>query len=481
MAASFALLRDLRPYKSSWRIQVKILHSWRQYTVQTGETLEMDVKIHASVKKDLVPRFAPQLRVGEWKFVETFGLTHATGQFRPTNHLYKISFQTSTVVSRCEDVSASNYLSLAKFEPILNEEINPCMLVDAIDQVVNIGELEEKETNNKPNHKLDFELRDENDVRLPCTLWGALAQQVFAACQEADGPTVICVIRFSKVKKFKGVVSLSNSYSATQVFINPPYPEVAEFIQTLPNDGLALTFRENVPNNQIVALTDDFYDQFPRKTISELLTTDEIGKARLLCTIYAIDTDWSCTAEKIITQSAATLLNGSLAEISDPDNLPDAINNVIGKTYLFVVCVDKANIYDRKDSFKVAKVLLNDGTLGEESMLGSQDTIHLESIVSGDQMQLMLTSSQDGAETNTPSSKRVSSFNVESAEQSSTTKKLCLAASDLDKENENMDNEGIIDSEGSKVNQREGKGIGKSNGKKNQPNKTGGVHIKTEK
>ncbi|XP_010431203.2 PREDICTED: replication protein A 70 kDa DNA-binding subunit B-like [Camelina sativa] len=491
MAASFALLRELRPYKSSWRIQVKVLHSWHQYTVQTGETLEMvladtqGVKIHASVKKDLVPRFAPHVRVGEWKFVETFGLTHSTGQFRPTNHLYKIGFQTGTVVSRCENISDSNYLSLAKFEPILNEEINPY----AMGQVVNIGELELKETNNKPNHKLDFELRDEKDVRLPCTLWGSHAEQVFTACQEANGAMVICVIRFAKVKNYKGVVSLSNSYNTTQVFINPP-------ILNLPNDGLTLTFRENAPQNQIVALTADQSDQFPRRTISELLNSQEIGKARVLCTIYAIDTDWSwyyfscrncnkkvthiypsgkekviketkqkfwcdvCksivtnvdprTAAKIITQSAATLLNGSLAEIADPENLPDPINNVIGKTYLFLVCVEKANILDGKDSYKVAKVLLNDGTLGEESMLESQETINSDSIVSGEQMQLMLTNSEDGTETNTPSSKRQASFNVEPAEQSSTTKKLCLAVSDLDKQDENMESEGIADCGGTK-------------------------------
>lgn len=41
MAASFAFLRDIRPYKTSWRVQVKVLHSWRQYTSMIGETLEL--------------------------------------------------------------------------------------------------------------------------------------------------------------------------------------------------------------------------------------------------------------------------------------------------------------------------------------------------------------------------------------------------------------------------------------------------------
>jgi len=41
MAATFAYLKDVRPYKNAWRVQVKILHSWKQYTSNTGETIEL--------------------------------------------------------------------------------------------------------------------------------------------------------------------------------------------------------------------------------------------------------------------------------------------------------------------------------------------------------------------------------------------------------------------------------------------------------
>lgn len=37
----FAPLDAIKPYKTSWRIQVKILHSWKQYTKYAEETLEM--------------------------------------------------------------------------------------------------------------------------------------------------------------------------------------------------------------------------------------------------------------------------------------------------------------------------------------------------------------------------------------------------------------------------------------------------------
>ncbi|EOA12040.1 hypothetical protein CARUB_v100079850mg, partial [Capsella rubella] len=32
---SFTPLKDLKPYKNSWRIEVKILHSWRMFSAKS--------------------------------------------------------------------------------------------------------------------------------------------------------------------------------------------------------------------------------------------------------------------------------------------------------------------------------------------------------------------------------------------------------------------------------------------------------------
>lgn len=36
-----ANLDDIKPFKTSWKIQVKIVNLWTQYTQYTGETMEM--------------------------------------------------------------------------------------------------------------------------------------------------------------------------------------------------------------------------------------------------------------------------------------------------------------------------------------------------------------------------------------------------------------------------------------------------------
>ena len=37
----FTPLKSLKPYKNAWRIQVKLLHVWRQYSVKAGESIEV--------------------------------------------------------------------------------------------------------------------------------------------------------------------------------------------------------------------------------------------------------------------------------------------------------------------------------------------------------------------------------------------------------------------------------------------------------
>ncbi|KAG2272084.1 hypothetical protein Bca4012_074360 [Brassica carinata] len=54
------------------------------------------VKIHASVKKDLVNQFDPQLSEGSSKIFINFSVGQSCGSYRTTNHQYTISFLETT-------------------------------------------------------------------------------------------------------------------------------------------------------------------------------------------------------------------------------------------------------------------------------------------------------------------------------------------------------------------------------------------------
>ncbi|KAL9840537.1 putative nucleic acid-binding, replication factor A [Arabidopsis thaliana] len=105
---------------------------------------------------------------------------------------------------------------------------------------------------------------------------------------------------------------------------------------------------------------------------------DNIGEAKLLL--------FDSICSEIVGDSTTFVLNGSVDEIEDPHNLPNPVKNLIGKTFLFLVWVEKENIFDGKEIYKVSKVLLNDGLLEEQLLEDSAEHVNSSSIVSGDQV-----------------------------------------------------------------------------------------------
>lgn len=51
--------------------------------------------------------------------------------------------------------------------------------------------------------RLLIELRDQNNVKMMCTLWGRYAKQVYDYSMSNMSTMIICVIRFCSVKEWK--------------------------------------------------------------------------------------------------------------------------------------------------------------------------------------------------------------------------------------------------------------------------------------
>ncbi|CDY19862.1 BnaC09g31280D [Brassica napus] len=79
---------DLKPFKSIWKIRVKIVRLWKQYSAFGGVTIEMDlidsngVKINTSVKKDMVNQFDSFMSQGSSKILLKFSLSPSCGSYR---------------------------------------------------------------------------------------------------------------------------------------------------------------------------------------------------------------------------------------------------------------------------------------------------------------------------------------------------------------------------------------------------------------
>jgi len=81
------------------------------------------------VKKALVKKYERHIALDQWRIIENFFLGQVRGQFRVTNHQFKMAFVNSTFVSPCPTVTNDAYLSLPTFESIIVGELNLFYLV----------------------------------------------------------------------------------------------------------------------------------------------------------------------------------------------------------------------------------------------------------------------------------------------------------------------------------------------------------------
>ncbi|XP_056851837.1 replication protein A 70 kDa DNA-binding subunit A-like [Raphanus sativus] len=446
---TFDQVSALKPFKTMWRIRVKIIRLWKQYSARTGESIEMVLvdssgdKIHATVTNDLVSNLEGLLYEGCSKILINFVVAYSYGSYRPTNHAYKIQFLPLTRVRPCGDLP----LRLTGFQPvhfmqILDGRLNTDFLVDVIGEVVEVSPLEIIAVNGKDTQRISCELRNEESVKLSCVLWGKCALDVIDAIQLRRENSIICVLRFVKIRVYKEDRSIENAYKVSYIAINPEMHEVIAFQAVLPKDALTLAIVEPKPWSRVsmISENEDFFIHTPRKTIAEVLNTRNVERCILMCTIAAVDSDmgwyylsckvcatkvltvpndndysfmpildggykYYCTKCKIVgpkllprynlhlvvldnTSNTKLHLSDSLSfkllhqpcveltgkvksEIQEPSFLPSALTNLVGKTYLFKILIEKDNYLYKHETFKVE----NDHVMSPSFLTASQRAV----------------------------------------------------------------------------------------------------------
>ncbi|CAF1974870.1 unnamed protein product, partial [Brassica oleracea] len=88
---SLTLINSFKPFKNKWRVQVKLIHSWKQTPSYAEETLVLvladqtvSVKIHASCPRAHMFWTQRNLPLGEWRVIENFKISYVgKGKYRP--------------------------------------------------------------------------------------------------------------------------------------------------------------------------------------------------------------------------------------------------------------------------------------------------------------------------------------------------------------------------------------------------------------
>ncbi|KAF8092292.1 hypothetical protein N665_0418s0027 [Sinapis alba] len=471
MIKATALLKDVKPYKQGWRVQVKLLHSWRQKTNYGGDTLEMifadetGVKIHCSAKKSLIQKTVTKLRLGEWRFIDTFTVSHARGQYRPTDHTYKMSIIDDTTIDQSTFECDDEFLNFPSFETIGNGTLNTHFLIDVIGQVSNLRDIQTVQVAGNDKKKVEFRLMDIKGQSIACCLWGKYAELFEELLQQTKDSNMVCMIRFAKIGFYRGEVQITNAFDSSLICFNPDIPEYLALKNNNANDDFALALTDPKKEKRLIKDQTDDWNNIDIRSISDIIVANQEEDCKIICSIESIDTDWSwfyfghvsrnrcnkrcirikskesekpvfwCTncrvntttitpqfklhlivsdkkstcklmlldsvAKIVVGCEAKEIWDGSYEEIEDPDILPQAITELVGKSFCFGLTLGSENVKNGSDIFLVSQVSLTE----------KHDS-----------------NSSEGS--STPFSKRKEKDHFD---QTSTTKKICTAVVKMEK------------------------------------------------
>ncbi|CAN6836864.1 unnamed protein product [Brassica oleracea] len=221
---TITLLNDVKPYKTSWKVEVKVLHSLTQHSSYSGgDSLQFiladktGVKIHCTCKRLFFAR-VKKLQLGQWRFIENFSLTAAAGKYRPTSHKYKMSILSNSNVTNSILKDEDNFLSLTSFTEIMNGSLDSNFLIDVIGQPIDIGDIQVVPVQGKETEKLEFTLTDTEDHQIACCLWGRFAEHMLYAYKVAQAnKNFLYLLRFAKINVYKGQVQITNAFDSSTI------------------------------------------------------------------------------------------------------------------------------------------------------------------------------------------------------------------------------------------------------------------------
>ncbi|CAN7004987.1 unnamed protein product, partial [Brassica rapa subsp. trilocularis] len=216
-------LNDVKPFKDTWKVEIKVLHSWTQHSTYSGgdsfdfilaDKTVSGVKIHCTCKRNFFSR-VKKLQVGQWKFIENFSVTPATGKYRPTSHKYKMTITGSSNVTNSELKIDDDFLTLTPLQAIMNGSLDSNFLVDVIGRAIAIGELQVVQVGGKEKQMLGLTLTDTNDQHIGCCLWGRFAEQVLAAYKDGEENNIL--------------LQITNAFEISSMIINPTGFDVEDY------------------------------------------------------------------------------------------------------------------------------------------------------------------------------------------------------------------------------------------------------------
>ncbi|PNY15141.1 replication protein A 70 kDa DNA-binding subunit [Trifolium pratense] len=271
--------------KIDFQMKVRVINLWstpdRSNPNEQGALhmifLDKDCgKIYATVRKDLLSQFKDDIEDGAAYVVERFMVGKNDTSYKSTSHKHKLNFMRGTkmIKVKASDIPA-NHFDFMPFTEIL-ASAKEDQFLDVIGHVVEKNALKETQKNGKISKLMDATIEDLEGNRIHCTLWDdyAIKMQQFLDGHDPSLPVII-ILQLCKLKKYLGVMGVSNSFYGTKLFLNADMPDVASYIERMNAANVELTqVVSQMSGPPVISVADDLL-QTPRMTIEDLIESTQ--------------------------------------------------------------------------------------------------------------------------------------------------------------------------------------------------------------
>ncbi|XLR12762.1 hypothetical protein HN51_033670 [Arachis hypogaea] len=268
----------VNPTKLSWSLVVGVVrlyemqNQWNPAKVYNVEMVLQDERgdrIHYSIPKQNIAIFKTLIREHGLYSMKNFIVKGWGKGVRTCGHKYKLNFYIKTSVSQL-----TNYIS-----HVVGKE-----------DVTNMETKSEREC--KP---LAVYLEDLQKNRLKCTLFGDLVDKVEIFLDKADGQPLVMVTQLFKPHLYLNEINIQNSFHVSQIYINPDFPDIVIFRDSLMKEGdlcsQGITHIQSQPPHSV----SDEINGDPIKSVEEILNMREESTCWMVGTIVSIEhgvRDW---------------------------------------------------------------------------------------------------------------------------------------------------------------------------------------------
>uniref|UniRef100_A0A3Q7IIZ4 Replication factor A C-terminal domain-containing protein n=1 Tax=Solanum lycopersicum TaxID=4081 RepID=A0A3Q7IIZ4_SOLLC len=412
---AYSLLSDLDATRDDWLIKVRVCRQSEFINFKCSpEMISLDMILidekgtlmHAIIWKNQVNKFRDKLSEGFAVIIRNFKVSALTGDYRPVQSNFKITFLRKTTIQKLQDDIVhirQNGFQFIQQEVIRSRIKNNILLSDVVGCLCGIGDVES--VGSKWQKRDIHILTDPDDLTIKAriTFWEDHGESFYPYVYPNDfGPYIVIIIA-TTVKEFRGELTFATT-AASKIYVNLKMDNITALLHKFSKKSVHIVTiasgnSSNVPNAQAmfenrmtvecvvtlrgqITAIENFFDwyyiscNFCNKKVESsngVYTCQRCNKQcdlpliRFKIHINVKDNGGNTTlvlfkgvAEKLLDTSADKLVN-SLSK--SESNIPHQIQSLCGMELVFKLKLSSFNLKEGLENYTVTKVYVPDEEL----------------------------------------------------------------------------------------------------------------------